>query len=182
MSIPNLPETTLSRRIDPLLERVGAAVSWLWLLLLLIIVGNVLLRYVFGEGRIELEEIQWHVYSVGFLLGMSYAFQADSHIRVDVVSERLPVRWRAWLELYGIVLALLPFVLLILWFSIPYVMASWQVSEVSQAPGGLPYRWLIKAVLPLGFFLLLLAGLSRLSRVWKFLFAEAVPGHGGGSQ
>jgi TRAP-type mannitol/chloroaromatic compound transport system permease small subunit len=170
MAIPNLPETALSRRIDPLLAAIGHAVSWLWLLLLIIIVGNVFMRYAFDQGRIEFEEIQWHIYSVGFLLGLSYAFQADAHIRVDVVSERLPVRWRAWLELYGIVLGLLPFLFLILWFSVPFVQLSWSLSEVSQAPGGLPYRWLIKAALPLGFGLLLLAALSRLSRVWVFLF------------
>ncbi len=170
MSLPNLPQTGLSRVIDPMLDRIGRWVSWLWLALLLIIVGNVLLRYVFGEGRIELEEIQWHVYSVGFLLGLSYAYQADAHIRVDVVSDRLPERWRAWLELYGILLALIPFIALVLWFGVPFVALSWELSEVSQAPGGLPYRWAIKAVLPLGFLLLLLAALSRLSRVWKFLF------------
>jgi TRAP-type mannitol/chloroaromatic compound transport system permease small subunit len=168
-----LPETGLSRRIDPLLAAIGRAVSWLWLLLLLIIVGNVLMRYLFDQGRIEFEEIQWHIYSVGFLLGLSYAYQADAHIRVDVLSERMGERTRAWLELYGIVLCLLPFVFLIVWFSIPFVYSSWQLSEVSQAPGGLPYRWLIKSVLPLGFVLLTLATVSRLSRVWVFLFGES---------
>jgi TRAP-type mannitol/chloroaromatic compound transport system permease small subunit len=170
VAIPNLPETALSRRIDPLLAAIGRGVSWLWLLLLLIIVSNVFMRYAFDQGRIEFEEIQWHIYSVGFLLGLSYAFQSDSHIRIDVLSERLPVRWRAWLELYGILLGLLPFVFLILWYSVPFVQLSWDLSEVSQAPGGLPYRWLIKAALPLGFLLLTLAALSRLSQVWMFLF------------
>lgn len=175
MAIPDLPETALSRRIDPLLDRIGGAVSWLWLLLLFVVVGNVTLRYLFGEGRVELEEIQWHLYSVGFLLGLSYAFQADAHIRVDVLSERLPVRHRAWLELYGLLLALFPFLALVLWFSLPFVIRSWTLAEVSQAPGGLPYRWAIKAVLPLGFLLLALAALSRLTRVWRFLFAPDDP-------
>lgn len=170
MSFSQLPSTALSRTIDPLLAAVGRWLSWIWLLLLVVIVGNVLLRYVFGEGRIELEEIQWHLYSIGFLIGFSYAYQSDSHIRVDVVSERLPLRWRAWLELYGILLALVPFIVLVLWYSVPFVIASWQLGEVSQAPGGLPYRWAIKAVLPLGFVLLLLAVISRFSRVWSLLF------------
>ena len=155
---------------SPWLDRVGRLASWLWLLLLLVIVGNVFLRYALGEGRIELEEIQWHIYSLGFLLGLSYAFQADAHIRVDVLSVRLRPRVRAWLELYGIGLALLPFIALVLYYSIPFVAQSWAVSEVSQAPGGLPARWAIKACLPLGFLLLLAAALSRLSRVWVFLF------------
>jgi TRAP-type mannitol/chloroaromatic compound transport system permease small subunit len=170
MSIPELPQTRSSRLIDPLLIRIGAAASWLWLLLLLIIVANVVMRYAFGEGRIELEEIQWHIYSVGFLLGLSYAFQADAHIRVDVVSERLHARTRAWLELYGLLLGLLPFIILFLIHGLPFVQQSWAVGEVSQSPGGLPYRWLIKAVLPFSFVLLLLAVWSRLTRVWLFLF------------
>jgi TRAP-type mannitol/chloroaromatic compound transport system permease small subunit len=143
------------------------------MVLLLVIVVNVALRYLFGDGHIELEELQWHLYSAGFLLGLSYAVQSDSHIRVDVVAERLHPRQRAWLELYGILLALLPFVVLVLWYSLPFVQSSWALSEVSASPGGLPARWLIKAALPLAFFVLLLAVLSRLSRVWKFLFGGA---------
>jgi TRAP-type mannitol/chloroaromatic compound transport system permease small subunit len=100
-----LPQTALSRRVEPLLLAVGRWVSWLWLILLTIIVLNVVLRYAFGEGRIEFEEIQWHLYSVGFLFGMSYAYQSDAHIRVDVLHERLGLRTRAWIELYGIVLS-----------------------------------------------------------------------------
>lgn len=167
-----LPHTPLSRRVDPLLVSIGRWVSWLWLALLAIIVLNVLLRYAFGEGRIEFEEIQWHLYSVGFLFGLSYACQADAHIRVDVLHERFRPRTRAWIELYGILLFLLPFIMLVLVYSVPFVARSFTLGEESQAPGGLPYRWLIKAALPAGFALLLLATLSRLSRVWKFLFLQ----------
>ncbi|MFB3079923.1 MAG: TRAP transporter small permease subunit [Lysobacterales bacterium] len=172
MSALDLPQTRTSRLIDPFLQHVGEAASWLWLLLLLIIVGNVVLRYAFEEGRIELEEIQWHIYSFGFLLGLAYAFQADAHIRVDVVSERLQPRTRAWLELYGLILGLLPFIALFLIHGLPFVQQSWAVGEVSQAPGGLPYRWFIKAALPFSFALLLLAVWSRLTRVWLFLFGD----------
>ena len=146
--------------------------SWLWLVLLAVIVLNVVLRYAFGEGRIEFEEIQWHLYSTGFLLGLSYAYQADAHIRVDVLHERLSPALKAWIELYGIVLFLLPFLALVLVFSVPFVFASFELNEVSQAPGGLPLRWAIKAMLPLGFALLTLATISRLSRVWSFLFLQ----------
>lgn len=166
-----LPHTALSRRLDPLLIAIGRWISWLWLVLLAIIVLNVLLRYAFGEGRIEFEEIQWHLYAVGFLFGLSYAYQDDSHIRVDVLHERFRPRTRAWIELYGIVLLLLPFIALVLIFSVPFVAQSYRLGEESQAPGGLPLRWLMKAALPAGFGLLLLAVLSRLSRVWAFLFA-----------
>lgn len=165
-----LPETALSRRLEPVIDLIGRAISWVWLALLLVIVLNVLLRYAFGEGRIEFEELQWHLYAVGFLVGLSYALQADAHVRVDVLHERLQPRTQAWIELYGIVLLLLPFIALILIFSVPFVTSSFAVSERSQAPGGLPLRWLIKAALPLGFALLLLATTARLSRVWAALF------------
>lgn len=165
-----LPETRISRFIDPLIEQLGRWVSLIWLVLLGVIVLNVLMRYAFNEGRIELEELQWHLYSVGFLLGLSYAYKADTHIRVDVVHERLGPYIQAWIELYGIILFLLPLIALILIFSVPFVMSSYQLHEVSQAPGGLPLRWLIKAFLPIGFTFLLLAVIARLSRVWVYLF------------
>jgi TRAP-type mannitol/chloroaromatic compound transport system permease small subunit len=170
--LTGLPSTALSRRVDPILTWVGQSISWVWLILLLTIVFNVVLRYVFGEGRIELEEIQWHMYSTGFLLGIGYTFQVDGHIRVDVVHERLSPRVRAWLELYGILLCVLPFVALVLIFSAPFIVISYELSEVSVAPGGLPYRWAIKSMLFTGFALLLLAALSRLTQVWVFLFGH----------
>ena len=165
-----LPHTRWSQRIDRVADRVGRAISYIWLILLGIIMVNVLMRYVFNEGRIEMEELQWHLYSIGFLLGLGYAYQADAHIRVDVLHERLGHRTKAWIELYGIVLLLLPFIALVLIYSIPFVQSSYLVGEVSASPGGLPLRWLIKAALPLGFFLLLLTVLARLFRVWDFLF------------
>jgi TRAP-type mannitol/chloroaromatic compound transport system permease small subunit len=166
----DLPQTALSRIVDPWLERIGRATSWLLLVLLIVIVLNVVLRYAFGEGRIEFEEIQWHLYSTGFLLGLGYTLKADAHIRVDVLHARLSLRARAWIELYGILLLLLPFIVLVLVFSVPFVASSWQLSEISVSPGGLPMRWVIKAMLPAGFVLLLIAALSRLSRVWSLLF------------
>jgi TRAP-type mannitol/chloroaromatic compound transport system permease small subunit len=173
-----LPSTRLSRVIDPLLSRIGQWASWLWLVLMAIIVANVVLRYAFGEGRIEFEEFQWHLYAVGFLLGLSYAYQSDDHIRVDVLHGRLRTRLRAWIELYGITLFLLPFITVIIVYSFPFVGASFALAEVSQSPGGLPYRWIVKAALPTGFVLLLLAALSRLSRVWALLFLSGGDIHG----
>ncbi len=165
-----LPETAFSRAIDGALDVMGRHISWLWLVLLGVIVVNVVMRYLFDEGHIELEELQWHLYSIGFLLGLSYTYQANGHVRVDVVLVKLSARNQAWLELYGILLALLPFIVLIIWYGIPYAMLSFELNEISQAPGGLPYRWFIKALLPLSFLLLLLAALARLTRLFAFLF------------
>jgi TRAP-type mannitol/chloroaromatic compound transport system permease small subunit len=168
-----LPHTALSRRIEPLIAQIGRFTGWLWMVLLAVIVGNVTLRYVVGEGYVQLEELQWHIYATGFLLGLAYALQTDSHIRVDVLHERWPARTQAWVELYGILLLLLPFIALVLVYGVPFAWSSYVMNEISQAPGGLPMRWIVKAMLPLGFALLLLATLARLSRIWVFLFLRA---------
>ena len=172
----DLPRTRLSRRIEGFVRTVGDLVSWLWLALLAVVVLNVLLRYAFGEGRVEFEEIQWHLYAVGFLVALSYAVVSDDHVRVDFLRGRMSPRLQAWVELYGILLLVVPFVALVLVYSLPFVASSWQQAEVSAAPGGLPYRWAIKGTMPIAFALLLLAALARLARVWAFLFGvPAVP-------
>lgn len=166
-----LPHTRYSSAIDGLIVRLGDFASWIWLLLLLVIVLNVVMRYLFSEGRIEFEEIQWHLYSIGFLLGLPYAFVSDSHIRVDVMREKLSPVKQAWIELYGILLLLFPFIILVLIAAVPFVAYSFSTSEISEAPGGLPFRWFIKSFLVIGFLLLLIAASARLSRVLCFLFS-----------
>jgi len=131
---------------------------------------NVIARYWFAQGFIELEELQWHLYSAGFLIGLTYAFVVDAHVRVDVLRQRWSVATQAWIELYGIVVLLLPFLVLVIYASVPLVQYSFSTAEISEAPGGLPFRWLIKGMLPVSFVLLGLAALARLARVCSFLF------------
>lgn len=170
-----LPDTALSRRIDRFLLRLESAGSWIWLLLLALIVVNVIARYAFGEGRIEFEELQWHLYSIGFLVGIAAGVGADVHVRVDVLREHFSYRTRNWIELYGLLLLQFPLVALVLFYSIPFVALSFASGEVSVSAGGLPYRWLIKGALPAGFGLLALAGFSRLLRVCAALFGAPTP-------
>lgn len=167
-----LPHNRFSCWVDRLVIRIGEYVSWVWLLLLGIIVLNVVMRYLLSEGRIEFEEIQWHLYSLGFLLGLSYSYTRDAHVRVDVIREGLSPQTQAWIELYGTLFLLLPFILLVIAASVPFITYSFATSEVSQAPGGLPFRWLMKSVLLLGFVVLLLSVISRLTRIFSFLFAR----------
>ncbi len=165
-----LPQTTLSRVVDPTIRGLGRAVSWVWIVLLAIVVLNVVMRYAFGQGRIEFEEIQWHLYSVGFLIGLSYALEADDHVRIDLLYENFGPKTKAWVELAGIFIFLLPFIAIVTVYGVPFVTYSISINEFSEAPGGLPARWAIKGVLLIGFALLALATLSRLSRVMAFLF------------
>jgi TRAP-type mannitol/chloroaromatic compound transport system permease small subunit len=165
-----LPKTRLSEAIDPWIRRVGEAFSWVWVLLVAVITVNVVMRYILGKGLIQFEEAQWHLYAIGFMLGLAYCLESDDHVRIDVLSEKWSLATVAWVELYGIVLLLIPFLLLVLWYSVPFIAYSFRIGEVSEAPGGLPFRWAIKSLLFIAFALLALATASRLSRVLSCLF------------
>lgn len=173
-----LPHTRLSRAFDHLICGVASVAHWSWVALMLVILTNVVLRYAFGEGYIELEELQWHLYAIGWLVGLSFCYVLDDHVRVDLVHERLGLKAQAVIELLGILFLLLPFAVAVLWYAIPFVQYSFEMSEVSMAPGGLPYRWLIKGFLILGFALLLIAVCSRLSRICALLFGFPHALHG----
>jgi TRAP-type mannitol/chloroaromatic compound transport system permease small subunit len=170
--IPDLPETRLSRAVDPVVTWVGKASAALWPLLVLVIAVNVLMRYALGSGRIEFEEIQWHLYAVGFLLPLGWCLLVDAHVRIDVAAEHYPRKAKLWIELACLVLWLLPFIALVVWYSVPFVAYSFNIGEISEAPGGLRYRWAIKVFLLVGFVFLGLAALSRLSRVAAELFGR----------
>jgi len=165
-----LPQTRLSAGVRRMFGAIARTLSWVWIALIAVVVINVTMRYLFGEGRVEFEEIQWHLYAIGFLIGLATCMDSDDHIRVDVLHERLSLQAQAWTELYGLLLLFFPFIISVLIFSFPFVSYSFSIAEISDAPGGLPYRWLIKSVLPLSMLLLLVAGVSRLSRVGAFLF------------
>ncbi len=167
-----LPETRFSRAVDPMVCLVGQYASFLWPLLVVVITANVLMRHLIGKGYIEFEEMQWHVYAVGFMFGLAWVMQMDGHVRIDVVSERFGLRTKYWIELAGLLGVLLPFITVIAWFAVPFIMYSFNINEISEAPGGLGYRWAIKAVLLVGFLLLGLAAMSRLTRVIAALLAR----------
>jgi tripartite ATP-independent transporter DctM subunit len=171
----DLPQTRASYVLDTGITWIGHAVSWLWVVLIAIIVLNVTLRYAFGEGRVELEELQWHLYAVGFLIGFSYCAVYDGHVRVDVFHARFRLRTKAWIELIGLLVFLMPFIWLMVAYSVPFVERAYEIGEVSDAPGGLGARWLIKAALPVSFIILGVAALSRLFRVTAFLFGIPRP-------
>jgi len=167
-----LPTTALSRGIDRLIGWVGELASALWTVLVLVILVQVIARYAFGKGSIMMEELQWHLYAIGFMLGLSFTEIRERNVRIDVLAERFQPRTRLWIELLGTVLLFLPFTLIVIWYAMPFVATSWNLNEVSAAPGGLPYRWFIKSFIVTAFVLLALAGLGRLSRVWTALFGR----------
>lgn len=149
-----------TRGVDAFNTRVGKAASWLYPLLMIVIVFNVILRYAFGIGSIELEEVQWHLFSAAFLLAFAYTYVDDAHVRVDVVYGALSERKRAWIDLFGCLFLLLPFVGFLFYYSIPYFLDSWALNERSDMPSGLPARYIIKGILCIGLFLLFAQGVA----------------------
>lgn len=151
----------LAQGIDMLNEWVGRSIKWLVLLATLISAGNALVRYGLGISTNAGLEIQWYLFGAIFLLGAGYTLKHNGHIRIDLIHGRLSPRMQAWLEIVGTLLFLLPFCLLIIWFGWPMFVSAWQSGEMSPDAGGL-LRWPAKLLIPLGFALLALQGVSEL--------------------
>jgi len=156
----------ISDRIDAISEGVGRLVAWLIPLMVLIIGYDVTMRYLFQIGSVALQELEWHLFALVFLLGAGYTLKHDGHVRVDIFyrSRYVSERQRAWVDVLGTLLFLIPFCLLIIASAWPFVMNSFDMGEGSPDAGGLPYRYLLKAAIPAGFVLLLLQGIANMLR------------------
>jgi len=170
-----LPHTAISNVLDGALTLIGKAASWLWLVVVGVIIYAVVGRYAFGQGSVTLEEWQWHIAGAAWLLGLCYTLAADDHVRVDVLHERFGLRLQGWIELFGILLLLLPFLFFAIYEALPFAVSSFEQGETSQAPAGLPHRWILKAIMALSFALLAVAAVSRLLRVTALLFGVPRP-------
>jgi len=137
----------LARGIEAVNASIGKTVSYLYPVLVAIVVVNVGLRYIFGLGLIEFEEIQWHIYAAAFLLGFAWTYAEDGHVRVDLFRDRFSARRKAWIELLGCVLFLFPFTAIVAYHSFDFFWQSWLLKESSDVPSGLPARYVIKFIL-----------------------------------
>ena len=162
------PLLKLSKLIDGLNERVGKGTFWLVLIMTIISAGNACVRFVFDYSSNGLLEIQWYLFAAIFLLCSPYTLQKNEHVRIDVLSSRLSPRGLAVIDIIGSLFFLLPMVVLVLWLSIPLVADAFRISEMSANAGGL-IRWPVKALLPVGFALLALQGISELIKRIAFL-------------
>lgn len=153
--------------IDSIIRVIGKMVSWLSLLLVLVIVIDVAMRYLFSITSAASFELEWHLFAVIFLLGSAYALQKDRHVRVDVFYQRFSEKTKAWVNLTGAVLLLLPFCFIAFWESLSFVASAYRLGETSPDPGGLPARFIIKAAIPAGFGLLGLQGISEILKSIK---------------
>lgn len=159
----------MANRIDALIDGIGRAVSWLAPLIVLLVFGLVVARYLFATSSIAVGELVMWLHATAFLVGAAFALRRDVHVRVDVLRPRFCERGRAVIELIGTLAFLLPFALFLIAISWPYVVAAWRIDEGSREPGGLPNVWLLKTLIPLAGALLAVQGLAIAARALAVL-------------
>ena len=162
---------SLSKLIDTVNERIGLSISWALLAAVLICAGNALVRYLLNISSNAWLEIQWYLFGAIFLLASSYTLKRNEHVRIDVVVGRFPKRVQVWIDVFGFLLFLLPVTLLILYFSIPFAFESIRSQEMSSNAGGL-IVWPAKLLIPIGFLLLSLQGISELIKRIGYLLGK----------
>ena len=168
---------SLIRQLERISEWCGRAVSWCVLVMVLIISYDVFMRYFFQIGSVAIQELEWHLFAIIFLLGASYTLKHDGHVRVDIFyqSRKFTNVHRAWIDLLGTVFFLIPFCVLIIVSSWEFVAYSFRILEGSPDPGGLPFRFLLKAAIPVGFLLLLIQGIALSLKCVNTIFFHAQP-------
>lgn len=169
----------LADRIDRFNERAGRVILWCTFVMVLVGAFNTVARYLGQYLGVSLSsnfyiEAQWYLFSLVFLLGAAYTLRHDRHVRADVIYGRLSRRARAWIDLLGTVLFLIPFSALMLWVSWPAVRRSWAIMETSPDPGGLP-RYPIKTVVLVAFVLVMAQGVAVAIRNWAVIRGVVEP-------
>ena len=157
--MPEPAQKSFVSRIDRLVELIGVATSWLALVIVALMATNVLLRYLFHSGTVWSQELEWHLLVPLILFGMSYALRHGEHVRVDILYAKFPDRAKDIVDLVSAILAIAISVLVI-WLSLHYVQQSYVIDEGSPDPGGIPHRYFIKGLIPVGFALLLLQSIA----------------------
>jgi TRAP-type mannitol/chloroaromatic compound transport system permease small subunit len=158
----------ISRAIDALNERIGRTVLWLILVMALVSTANAVYRYVFNNSSNAWLELQWYMFAAVFLLCSGYTLLHDEHIRIDVINSHLSRRTQIWIDIFGTICFLLPMTIFITWLSWPIFVNAWVSGETSSNAGGL-IRWPARLLIPVGFFLLSLQGISELIKRIAYL-------------
>jgi len=143
-------------------DALGKFTAVLFILLLCNVFYDVIMRYLFNDVSIGMQEMEWHLYAAIFLLGIPYTLYKDGHVRVDIIYEKLSPRKQAWIDLFGTLLLLIPFTTLVARYGIDFTIESFKLGEGSGDPGGLPYRWIIKGVIPFAFISITISGIGLL--------------------
>ena len=156
--------TPLYKQLEQTITAISRYLAWINLALIAVIVLQVILRKVFSNGQISLEELQWHLYATAVMFGIAYAQVANLHVRVDLFYHKFSTKKKAIVDLFGTLFFALPFVTIVILHSYDFAYESWRMNERSASPSGLDYRWLIKSVIPISFSLLFLSLVAKILR------------------
>ncbi len=159
--------------LDTAIDRIGRVTGWCSLAIVLVMSSNVLMRYLFHTGSVAMQELEWHLMAPICMLGLSYAILKDGHVQVDIFYGHFPERVKRIVDVASALLVV-AVVAILFKLSLPYVLQSYAIGEGSPDPGGLPYRWILKSMLPVGFLLLLVQSTAALLRAAARLIDPSV--------
>jgi TRAP-type mannitol/chloroaromatic compound transport system permease small subunit len=166
----------IADRIDSINEPIGRLVSWVVVLLVAVVFTDVVMRYAFKTSFVFTQELEWHLFGFIILIGAGYTLLFDQHVRVDVVYQRLSLKAKAWINVAGCLFFLFPGALLIIYMSSVYTWESMKFMEGSPDPGGIPFRFILKGCIPMGFTLFFLQGISMFIR--NLMIIRGIPSKG----
>lgn len=171
---------TILISLEHIIRRLTLGMGYLAALLLIGLLLNVfydvVMRYLFNDVSIAMQELEWHLYATVFLLGVAYTLQTDGHVRVDLIYERLNPQHQAWINLLGTVLFVWPFCIVVIYYGIDFAQSAYQIGEISGDPGGLTQRWLIKSMISLAFGCVLFSSIGTVLRsVQQLAFVTIKP-------
>ena len=158
--------------IENVSEKSGRFISWFNVLLVAVICVDVVVRYFFNASQAWITEFEWHLFSMIFLFGAAYTLKHDAHVRVDVFYAKMPEYAKAWINIVGVIIFLLPWCLIVLRSSEKYAYNAYKINEGSPDPGGLPYRWFIKFMIVLGFIFLTLQAIALMIRSFQVIVGK----------
>jgi len=169
MESETVPVNKFVAKVENTILGIGRWSSWLNVLLIAAIIVQVVLRYVFGMGMVQLEELQWHLYAVNVVFGLSYCLSADSHIRLDVLHDKFSRRTKEKIEILGIILLLMPLIYVIFYHSVDFLWEALRTHERSDSPMGLCCRWIPKGLIPIAMIMFFASATARLVKAFHYL-------------
>ncbi|MEM6406616.1 MAG: TRAP transporter small permease subunit [Pseudomonadota bacterium] len=162
--------------ISQITQGLGYLAASLLVLLLSNVFYDVVMRYLFNDVSIAMQELEWHLFATVFLLGVAYTLQTDGHVRVDLIYERLDQRRQAWINLLGTLIFVWPFCGVVTFYGIGFAYDAYQIGEISGDPGGLTQRWLIKGMISFAFICVLFSSLGVVLRAWQQIVDAPISG------
>jgi len=161
--------TLLEKLCSSITRMCGALACMAMILMLFNVFYDVVMRYIFNDVSIGMQELEWHLFAVVFLLGIPYAMQRDGHVRVDIFYDHWPEKRKALINIFGALIFIFPFVILVSCYGFSFAEDSYSMGEGSGDPGGLPHRWIIKSLIPISFLFMGVAGIGMILKAVRVL-------------